>query len=217
MNRLASIALMATLGISSAAIADTPPAFSELRHDKPQIDEAIAAATESDLNGTFNRLSTLYHRPPVDTAEPGSANALPANFARNLEATLIDLQEDLGKDQVGGLSVDQKLTLLQLVNIYAMRRPIELWGTTRYFRTCNLCPIGASPEDPCYTCLDTDPAAVNAVQDTAVASRTIYRAVWESIDPASRPSPSPSGLTATNFDGALVNLLTIKGVESIDD
>lgn len=216
MKRVASIALVACLGASIAA-ADTPTAFSQLRQTYPQIDDAIAAATESDLNGTFNRLSAIYRRPPVDAALPGSANTLPENFARNLEATLIDLQEDLGKDQVGDLTVRQKLDLLQLVNIYAMKRPIELWGTTNYFRTCNPCPIGTSPEDPCHVCLDNDPAAVNEVQDTASASRTLYRAVWESIAPADRPSPSPSGLTATNFNGAVVNLLTIKGVESIDD
>lgn len=216
MKSVASIALVACLGASIAS-AETPTAFSQLRHDFPQIDEAIAAATESDLNGTFNRLSALYHRPPVDSALPGSAATLPENFARNLEATLIDLQEDLGKDQVGDLTVRQKLDLLQLVDVYAMKRPIELWGTALYFKTCNPCPIGASPEDPCGNCLDNDPAAVNEVQDTAIASRTLYRAVWESIAPADRPSPSPSGLTATNFGGAVDNLLYIKGVESIDD
>jgi hypothetical protein len=212
----ALIVALATLATS--AIAATPPQYSQLRDTYPQINDAIAAATESDLHGTFNRLSALFNRAPIDgaAADAGFNGQLPANFERNLEATLLDLQEDLGKDQLGGLTVAQKTNILQVVRIYAFRRVIELWQSEP-FTTCSLCPIGAPEDDPCCCCVDNDPAVLNEVQDTVSASRTLYTAGYNSLAPADRAGlPAPSALDADNFIGSIEQLAGLIGVESID-
>ena len=207
--------IAAAVGVALATSAAAVPQYSQLRQDFPQIDDAIAAATESDLHGTFNRLSALYQRSPIDGmgVDAGTNGQLPANFLRNLEATLVDLQEDLGKDQVGALTVEQKLYLLQLVDMYAIARPLELWQSEVIDTCIAACPIGE--EVGCGpTCVDDDPAVINEVQHVVDASRTLYKNIADSV---SGEAVAPGSLNPNNFGAAiddLVNLVT--GVESID-
>ena len=211
--------ILAVLGVALATSAAAVPQYSQLRQDYPQIDDAIAAATESDLNGTFGRLSALYQRSPINGlgTDAGTNGQLPSNFLRNLEATLIDLQEDLGKDQVGALSIEQKLVLLQVVNIYAVARPLELWAS-EVITTCGpftACPPG---EEYCPPCIDDDPAVINEVQDVVSAARPLYKAAYDSLTADQQVGlVVPNSLTPGNLAGAMGTMLTIKGVESIDD
>lgn len=220
--------------LASAAAADTPTAFSQLRQEYPQIDDAIAAAPNSDLNGTLNRLSALYNRSPIDTAaaDAGAQNLLPANFSKNLEATLLDLAEDIGKNDIEGLSPEQKLTLLQVVNIYGLGRPLELWqsnpptkcsdfGGIDLYSTC----VGTT-EYPCPACVENDVPAMDAIDGVFSGAKALYTAYRNSLTPTERLqtdldgnllAPEPSSLKPGTIIGATTTMLTIKGVESIDD
>ena len=215
-----SLIVLIALALASSVAAVTP--YSEFRQDHPGINDAIAAAPSSDLHGTFNRLSALYNRSPIDNApvDAGYNNDLPANFLRNLEATLIDLQEDLGKDEVSGLSPLNKAYLLAAVRTYAVRRPLALWQSANV-HSCEVPPPCPNPaiEGGCPgVCLDNDPAVINEVQRAVIASRPVYRAVYDSVAPADRGGLVLHGsLSAENFIAQIGLLLTIKGVESIDD
>ena len=211
----ALIIALTALATSAFAGVGTPVPYSQLRQDFPQINTAIAAATESDLNGTFNRLSAQLTRSPINSIPVNGA--LPANFLRNMEATLIDLQEDLGSDQLGGLTSSQKLDILQVLRIYAIRRNLEFFQSA-VFDTCpSFCPPGEEGYT-CRNCVDNDTPLMNTMQETVTASKTLYAAVYTSIPEADRGTlTAPSALTVNNFVGAVETLAIVGGVESIDD
>ena len=219
-----ALSALALSSLTTSALAvecvGTPLAYSQLRQDYPQINDAIAAAPQSDLHGTFNRLSALFNRAPIDAAlcHAGTNGQLPANFVRNLEATLIDLQEDLGKDDVAGLTAVQKADILQVVRIYAFRRSIEFWEGGKFAPCPTACPI-TEPEHPCHSCSALVPVILNgALNDTVAASRPMYTTVYNSIPVGDRAGlTAPGDLTVENYIGSVETMAVIKGVESIDD
>jgi hypothetical protein len=210
--------VLALVGVALASAASAVPQYSQLRQQYPDIDAAIAAAPHSDLNGTFGRLSALYNRSPIDEMGPdaGTANQLPANFVRNLEATLVDLQEDLDKTELSVLTPEQAIDLLAVVRIYAFKRPLELWQSNPPTTCPSFCPAN-DPENPCHTCLDDDPQVINEVQNVAAKARFLYAKALQ-YPGLTGTYVTPSQLTASNFIDQVGALsLTIKGVESIDD
>ncbi len=212
---LLALGLVGIIATTATAAVFPVGQYSQLRQSYPQINDAIAAATESDLHGVFNRLSALYNRAPVKdlVAGAGDNGQLPANFLRNLEATLIDLQEDLGKDQLGGLTATQKLDILQVVSLYAAR-PLLGYYQAQTPRTCP-CPLNSNDNWCLPTCVDNDPAVINELQKTVDAARTLYQNVRTAAgNPAS--TVAHGSLTASNFTANVEELARVLGVEHID-
>jgi hypothetical protein len=217
--------IASALALAVAGSASAIQQYSDFRQNYDPINDAIAAAPDSDLHGTFNRLSALFHRSPVRdaAADAGYEGSLPANFERNLEVTLIDLQDDLANGQLDGLTPEQQLDILYAVRNFAFRRTIELWQSEE-FTTCgtivvNPCPIGQECPPP-PPCVDDDPAVLNELQDVVSSARRLYATVRadlvaEGADVSELPTSN--GLNADNFVGSVGTMLTIKGVESIDD
>lgn len=227
MKKFVTALFCAALATSAAAV--TPPQYSQLRQDNPHIDDAIAAAPNSDLHGTFNRLSALYNRSHVRdaAADAGHLGLLPENFLRNLEATLLDLQVDISSGQLDDLTAEQALTILQLVEIYAVRRPLELWASNPPTTCAVLCAVPQQPEwqPDCAVCPygDDDHPVIDAVQEVVRLTRdtitSLYAIVYRAVPEDDLASvAAPANLTAGNLSAALDEMLSlIRGVEIIDD
>lgn len=221
MKRIFSLALIA---LATAAVAQTPNftpvPYSEFRQERT-IDAAIAAMPSSDLQGTFNRLSAILQRGQVQEANPGGGIFLPANVMRNLEATLLDLQSDLSAENVGAIdgNLDHQLSLLHAVRQFAFRRQIQLYGA---FDVCPPCPPCDAPPPctPC-TCLTNDPDFYATLDQIAkIQLLDAYTDLYNSLTEAEQATlglVAPAAFEGSNFVGATGTMLTIKGVESIDD
>ena len=205
MKLIRPVALLLCLGLASAALGITPPTYSALRQQFPQINTAVAAMPSSDLNGTFNRLSAILHRAQVDSA--ANFTQLPSNYEKNMEATLEDLRADLAN--VGSLSDDDALTIIQVVRLLAFKRNVELFGAFCTPTPCDPFPCTPTP------CIDTR-AFYLTLRDIVSEINPVYQRIRANSSQAVQDG-SAASLTPNTLIPGLQTFLTIKGVESIDD
>lgn len=211
--------LGAIIALAFAASASALTPYSQVRQDYPQVDDAIAAAASSDLHGTFNRLSALYQRSGIDGASAGDGHSglLPDNFERNLEATLLDLREDLLRPDLESLTPAQQAAILDAARYVAISRGLELWQgeTPTDCSVISPCPPGS--ETTCTPCVDDDSDVMNALQAAVSGARRIYGIARGTLSPADQATlVSSSSLTVSNFAASIEGLCALTGVESID-
>jgi len=207
------LSLVAVLGASVASAEYTP--FHELRQEHASIDEAIAAMPSSDLNGTLNRISALYTRSTVRDVGPNLFPQLHGNFSDGMSNALADLQADW-VDGTASLTLEQKLVLIQTIEVAASSRLVSIYNTQPPCQT--VCDPG-----PCQTCIQVTPPAVGMLNGVVGLFYNDMNAMIAeyNAETGSNIASLPSVLAAGNFDFHLdrirATFLTIKGVESIDD
>jgi hypothetical protein len=244
MRLLSFVALAACLALPSTVLAQAPTScaqvhccyptqdsFSSVRQDNPEIDDAIAALPSSDFHGTINRLDALFSRGQVRNLGCGDAAQLPSNFQRSFESAIADLAADLDAAAADtSLTDEQFLMLAQVANKYAFRRLLAFYPAEAANPPCTpggitFCQPGTGPgtEIPCVPippppCTE-DPAAFDALDSVLVEIQPRWTAIWN----ATPGNTSPKFLNINNFNNAVrietgsTTMLTIKGVESIDD
>lgn len=190
--------------------------YNEWRHEKQSIGEVVDAMPNSDLNGSLNRISALLDRSAVERLAPGDANEglLPNNWDEQMLRALEDLRADW-KAVVGELTLEQKLTMLQVFDVVVISRNAELWqGWDAY-------PCIPTPEHPCTVALS--PPIIFSVDGLVSGLRSEMNAMISAYN-TERGAREPlidTGLDSGNFDAELdrirATFLTIGGVESIDD
>jgi hypothetical protein len=208
-----ALVVLATSLFASAASAYTP--YSQQRQDHPSIDAMVASMSSSDINGTFNRISAMLERAAVRDLGAGAneAGLLPENFERGMVAALQDLQDDI-KDHAGELTLEEKGTLLQVIDVVVVIRLNVLhdgWQDD---------PCIPTAEDPCP---DIRPAVIRQLDTVLGGLRSFQNDMLIDYNSTNDPD-EPLFTTATTslnyserMDTIRATFLTIKGVESIDD
>lgn len=220
--RLTTLAV-AALGLALAlpATADYTP-YSQLRQDHASIDAAVAPMSNSDIHGTFNRISALFTRRQVRDLIAGDGNEglLPRNFDASMVAALADLQLDL-KDELQNLTLEERYTILQVVEVTASSRNVELFqGWDDDDGTCI-----PTPENPC-----PPPIAPDVIAQLDRLLRSFRAQVIAMIDDynaetgSSLLRPGDAGAreyVPASFDAWMDDVRgsfgVLHGVESIDD
>ena len=207
------MALGMALATSAFAQTETPPQYSQVRQDHPGIDEAVAEMPNSDFHGTINRLSALWNRGQIRDLTTGQGGQLPANFVKNLEATLIDLRDDLREDELQTLSAEQGLYILHVIEVYAFHRTLDLNGAIPCFASPPGCGDYPSP-----ACCTITPVNVTLVEIAGIA-RSLYGRVRLAVCNPCGELPLASAVNANTLHDVLADsdLLTlVLGVEHID-
>lgn len=112
--RRVTLAVTACLWLVSAS-AFAGNLYSEVRHSDDAVDDAFSVLPSATINGRLNRIATLLERPAVRDLPPGSSEALPATFSRDMERAIVSLDELL-VDQLGSLDPRQEYVLLRVVD-----------------------------------------------------------------------------------------------------
>ena len=214
--RIAPLALVVCLGLAGVASATTVPQYSQVRHDFPGIDDAVAAMPDSDFTGTINRLSELYRRKVVVDSAPGAAyaGALPENFIRNLDGTLADLAADLKEDDLASLTDEQVGWVLRVVQVYAWKPTVAIYQGNDFTYCGVIVPCVPSPEHPCPpACFDDDPGVFNRI-DAVIG---VVQGSYQRVRASSGATSAPATLNGNNLGTAIDALSLVLGVESIDD
>lgn len=210
---VSSAALMLCMALATSTLAQTPELYAQTRQDHPGIDEAVADMPNSDFHGTANRLSALWNRGPIRDLATGQGSQLPANFVKNLEATLVDLRDDLREDDLASLTDQQVLYILQVIEVYAFQRTLDLNGSIPY---CTIpTPCGGGEGQPNCSCINTFTPVNTSLDQIVSIVRSVYgRARTAAGNPAG--AVAPSALNGNNLGTSLPPLLSVLGVESID-
>ena len=206
MSFLRTAALLLVGAAAASASATTPTPFSQLRHDFPLIGTAIGNLPNSEINGTFNRLSAIYNRANVASAT--TYTSLPANYDRSMATTLEDLQADLAS--IGTLNDAQAAELFQVVSLYAYQRNFELYGAI-----CQ--PTCVGHDGPGGGCTPTICVYPNSFYQTLNSIATSLQTTYTRLQAASSATGTPETLNGANFISAVHDVTHgIIGVESID-
>ncbi len=124
------------------------------------------------------------------------------------------MAESLPLDETLVVDDQQALYILQVVNVYALRRTRDLYAHP--FTYCQPC-VGDG--QPCNNfCFDVDPVVYDDIDRIIGIIRPTYRRIREDFGNPSG-TPTPAALNGNNFSAAITTMCAtpIRGVESIDD
>jgi len=223
MRLLRSAVLAAAALVVCASAASATVKYEDLRHDNPSIDAAVASMTNSDIHGTFNRISAILNRSAVASLEAGAGTEglLPRNAEDGLQAALADLYLDLKQELgAGTLTLGERYTIIQTVDVAVGRRIVQLY---QGWEDDGCIP---DPEIPCPPV--ARPEVLGAYQNVVLALRGWVTGIandWNTnytSDPSYHvvDAPTSTNYSADNFTSWVADLGDwgrAVGVPSIDD
>ena len=184
--------------------------YQELRASHPAVATIVASMPGSGLNAELTHVSTLLAQPRVAALPPGASSALPNGFESGMAGTLDRLNDDLERG-LPGLDVRQQLVLMQVLDLVAVARNLELH------------------QDPWAPCDPTEPCANSAViqqidrlANLLATQFRIALSSWELRNDRTI-AVSDAGSVVTSRDvhewvlGVVDSTSSVIGVESIDD
>ena len=211
-SRPVSIALrsLVLLGFGALPAVAATSTYDQLRASHPAVAWVVGQMPGSGLNAELGHVSSLLAQPRVASLPPGPSSELPNGFENGMAGTLDRLNDDLELG-LAGLSAQEQLTLMQVLDLVAVRRNLELHQD------------GWSPCDPSEPCENA--AVIQQIDRLAGIASTRFRIAlsnWERLNDR-RVDVRDSGSVVTSRDvhawilGVVESTSSIMGVESIDD